>query len=158
MITRTNIIRETIEHFCDSGDVDNFAWGQARDKGKGHVEEGGCRYRTRDGKACAVGRYIPDTVYDPIIEGARAEAVLMKVTRLIDNKPTSVFVHPQIANAIPLSHDPQFWRRLQRAHDYAASRCSESLKWRQNYLRNRLREMMADAEQADKQDALVRRS
>ena len=33
------------------------------------VERAICRYRTRDGRKCAIGRYIPDDKYDPRIEG-----------------------------------------------------------------------------------------
>lgn len=33
-------------------------------------EHGSCKYRTEDGRACAVGLLIPDEKYDPSFEGA----------------------------------------------------------------------------------------
>lgn len=38
----------------------------------GHTTKTRCRYRTEDGRKCAIGRHIPDEKYDPIMEGRSA--------------------------------------------------------------------------------------
>lgn len=37
------------------------------------ADDGGCRYRTEDGKMCAVGCLIPDALYSPEIEGVSVD-------------------------------------------------------------------------------------
>lgn len=47
-------------------------------QGSAAVEPGTdqCVYRTQSGKKCAIGHLIPESLYDPIMEGFRASALI----------------------------------------------------------------------------------
>lgn len=58
-----------------------------------------CTYRGDNGKKCAVGRYIPDSLYTPKFE-----------EKMVDE------IFDQIKEALPVD-DLGFWQELQELHD-----------------------------------------
>lgn len=62
-----------------------------------------CRYKTEDGKKCAVGKYIPDELYDPSFEGNGID-----------------YVYETIRKSLPVD-DYDFWDQLQFMHDLSLS-------------------------------------
>jgi hypothetical protein len=69
-----------------------------------------CRYRTADGRMCAVGCQLPDALYRPDMEGEAASTVVN-----IADDVTEYFCHVQ----------PRLLDRLQVAHDYVYQRPGE---------------------------------
>lgn len=67
---------------------------------KAEDSNGGCMYRTPDGKRCAVGALIPDELYRPAFEGFRIGG---------ENPVTALMEH--LGHSLPLLRD------LQRLHD-----------------------------------------
>lgn len=66
------------------------------------TEKGGCRYRGEDGKKCAVGLLLPDSLYHPDMEGKAIERV---------------FQHfPEVKEFFG-EHNMHFLDACQRAHD-----------------------------------------
>ena len=59
-MTDTELIQNTVEYYAEDWDRRSLA-------------DGICMYRGRGGKKCAIGRLIPDEMYDPIMEGESIE-------------------------------------------------------------------------------------
>lgn len=69
-------------------------------------DHGNCRYRTGDGRKCAVGALIPDDAYTPYCESLSAEDLFV--------------VRPEMMRAAGItSDDSGFLVSLQSAHDTA---------------------------------------
>lgn len=94
------------------------------DKAARHIKEQGapavnsknhCKYRDDEGRACAIGAFIPDDKYNSLLEG---QAIAM----ILERRATATFV--AIINEIfqPEDHyDLQFLAALQEVHDAAAT-------------------------------------
>ena len=61
-----------------------------------------CRYRTPDGRKCAVGALIPDKLYEPCMEGSNIDVLLA------DNPVLARYfkgVHPDMLRMVQVVHD-----------------------------------------------------
>ena len=86
--------------------------------GLAYEKEVGCRYRTADNRACAVGALIPDNLYIPEIEGR--EVAVVTNTRVV-NRPEFRFFRSIIAEAGLLDiHTVDILTQLQAMHDDCA--------------------------------------
>lgn len=73
---------------------------------------GMCRYRTDDGKKCAVGGFIPDELYNPSIEGGSVLTLPQRAPKIWD----------AIVEQSGIS-DVEFWCKVQQeVHDGPAFR------------------------------------
>lgn len=89
---RLDFLNETVQYYSE--DVKRRA-----------VENVSCRYKTRDGKKCALGRWIPDNLYNENIEGCGVEDLISR-----DLLPDNI----KILGAKFLMH-------VQRLHDFSGS-------------------------------------
>ena len=92
MTTKQEIIRDTIEYYCDTKD-DRFSYDPQH----------GCMYRAGN-RRCALARYIPDDLYCPSFEGRGAQHIVAI-----------------LGERLPFSYDVSFWELLQEIHDSAAA-------------------------------------
>lgn len=94
---------------------------KANFKGKSIDENGNCVYRGPDGKKCAVGLFIPDEFYDPMLENS-APGILDGENSLFLKKPELLFFMP---------FDPNGMQRFQIFHDVSKLnlKTEELLSW-----------------------------
>ena len=57
--------------------VFDFVLEHLREQGEAAYEGGTCKYRTEDGKSCAVGCLISDDTYDSSMEGFKASSIIL---------------------------------------------------------------------------------
>lgn len=57
-MTKREFVQQTAEKLLAQGDY-----------AATELNNGGCEYRTKDGRKCAIGVWIPDELYDPKMEG-----------------------------------------------------------------------------------------
>ncbi len=80
----------------------------SEDTSRRALQNRACKYRTDDGKKCAIGRVIPDELYTPAIDALKNSSVYY----IIDN--------PNLCYIIPLSIrelGANFLFKVQRFHD-----------------------------------------
>lgn len=93
MKTKVEIINETVAFYSE--DV----------KRRAVNEDGICEYKTKDGRKCAVGRVLLAKAFRADIEGCNALEILERYGDDILKKKYR-------------GHEPQFWNKLQRIHDW----------------------------------------
>lgn len=92
-MTRQEIFEKVVAHF-------------AAQRAVAIDDYGNCRYRTGDGRKCAVGALIPDDAYSPNFENKSAEALFVN--------------YPEMMRSAGLTPGgPAFLMALQSAHDGA---------------------------------------
>lgn len=67
-------------------------------KGKSFVGSSGCRYKTYDGRKCAVGMFIPDSKYDEGMDNRSHFGNSVSITYLLH-------YFPNVEVDMPLDHD-----------------------------------------------------
>lgn len=66
----------------------------------------GCRYRGKDGRACAAGMWLPDDVYNPVMEGHNLRSpVVMEPLMAPGAAPNPLYLHHFTAQALQFTHD-----------------------------------------------------
>lgn len=78
-----------------------------------------CFYRGNDDTRCAVGYWIPDELYTTIIEGQSLTDLLRR--EWLDDLVSAGFADLSSYLETEIRHHYPILRRLQQAHDYAAS-------------------------------------
>lgn len=83
---------------------------------KAVLEENMCRYRTPDGRKCAVGCLIPDDVYHDSIEGDTVRRLLCSARDIstVLRQNLSYEVHGELLSALQTLHDEsevRTWRK-----------------------------------------------
>lgn len=95
MKTDTELFKETVEAYA------------GRPERRATTPEGRCRYRTEDGRRCAVGRLIPKRKYRTEFEG----------TSISMEHKEPLPVQKALLAALPKGINRNLLRRLQRWHD-----------------------------------------
>lgn len=82
-----------------------------------------CKYRSEDGLKCAIGTLIPDSLYDPILEGYTVENIWEGLSYDAVERPQTLQIKKKLVNYFNVTIDPQkhklqyFLLQLQHAHD-----------------------------------------
>lgn len=101
-------------------EVFNKVWDHLNLQGKAAVNGPRCRLRAADGTSCAVGCFIPDNVYDPLMDTVGGVLSLFQC-------------YPNLAEHLGLVGHTELLLCLQSAHDNEL-RCKGVKAWRERML------------------------
>ena len=86
-----------------------------------------CKYRSKDGLKCAIGALIPDSLYNPLLEGYSVGNIWEGLSNDAVERPQVFQAKEKIVNYFNEVIDPQahklqyFLLKLQHAHDWSTS-------------------------------------